>query len=133
MAFRLSKSEQKQHTELHKALHEAEERVKMEFSAMLERLKEATVAVNDAIRERNTAASAAADFVTGIADQWDSDHGDKSEGWQEGEKGQAVRDLIDEWQGIGFEDIEEVEIVEPEIEDSSYAAEAFGELRAEAE
>ncbi len=134
MAFKLSKKEQKQHAELHKALLDAEAKVKAEFEALLEVLQSAPAALNDAIRTRNDAAHAAAEFVTGIADQWDSDYDEKGDGWKEGDRGAAVRELIDEWQGISLDsDMDEVEVVEPEIDDQCYVAEALGELRAEAD
>lgn len=65
---------------------------------MHEPLDAAVMAYNEAIEE-------ARGFVQDVARQADADISDKSERWQEGEKGQAAIGWKDEWEGASFEEV----------------------------
>ena len=78
------------------------------FNTGLEALREtaapAIEAYNDALRE-------AAEFTGQIASDADFEFGEKSEKWQESERGQDARDWIDTWNDV---DLEEIAIEWPE-------------------
>lgn len=116
MAIRLTKQEQKEQARLAEALREREAEVALQFALLLEALQKAPVPLNNAIRARNLIAKEAAEFVKQVHDRLEEEFEEKSEGWQEGDAGQAARDLIDEWDGVDIDEAGEVQIVEPEIE-----------------
>jgi uncharacterized membrane-anchored protein YjiN (DUF445 family) len=94
-----------------------------ERDALIDRLNEARAALeekidaaNAAIGEANEARDAfnshitdAQEFVDGIASEIEDFINEKSERWQEGEKGQAATAMLGEWQGYSFETLDEYE------------------------
>lgn len=130
--MKLTKQEQKDQARLAESLRAAETEVTVQFERLLEALQVAPGAVNSAIRTRNLIAKEAAAFAEGVHDRLREEFEEKSEGWQEGDVGQEASGLIEEWDSVDIGEVEEVQIVEPEIEGNEGAADALAELPASA-
>lgn len=130
MAIKLTKQEQKEQARLATTLQAHEGLVASEFSMLLDALRVAPESLNRAISARNMVAKEAAAFAEAVHDRLQDEFEEKSEGWQEGDAGQEASGLIEEWDGVDIAEVEEVQIVEPEIEGNT-GARAFAELPAE--
>lgn len=114
MAFRLSKTESKQLAEHRETLGRQRDKVLAEFEWMKENVEAAVEKVNDEIREYNLALADARSFVEAVAEVHRGNFDDRSDGWKDGDRGQAADSWISEWEGVSLDDIDEVEIVEPD-------------------
>jgi hypothetical protein len=88
--------------------------------------------VDKAVADYNEVVGEAKSFAEEIANRSEGEYDEKSEKWQEGEKGQAAAEFRDAWQTI---DMEEIELAWPEelaIEDPDHAPE-LAELPTEAD
>lgn len=74
-----------------------------EYNDELERLRGP---IEDALSAYNELVAEARDFASDVASQADSDIADKSEKWQDSERGQAAIAFKDEWEGLVLEDVE---------------------------
>lgn len=106
MAFKLDKQEMARRDKLVEELRDG--RGKLEdavstFNAAVEELKAGVVT---ALESYNEVVGETRGFVEDIASTADGQFDDKSEKWQEGDKGQQVREWIDAWQNEPFEDVE---------------------------
>ena len=126
MSIKLTKQEQKEHAQLAEELKHHNERVRLEFAALLEALRHAPIALNVAIQLRNVVAKRAEAFAEAVHDRMRDEFDDKSERWQEGDAGQEASSFIEEWDGVNVEQFKEVAIVEPEVEGE--AGNEFGDL-----
>jgi hypothetical protein len=111
MAFKLDKQEIARRDQIKEELVEL--RGKLEdavstYNAALEGLK---APVEEALAAYNVAVEEARGFAEDIANQADNEISNKSEKWQEGEKGQAASEWKDAWEN---EEFSEVEIQFPE-------------------
>jgi len=104
MAFKLTKAEASAWEKLtdvaqHRleALNDAIE----EFNADMEQI---WTKVQDAKDEYNGVVADIKAFAEDIAATWRGEFDDKSEKWQEGDRGQAVSDIIDQWEGIALDE-----------------------------
>lgn len=116
MSIKVTKQEQKEHAALAAALQEHSERVEQEFASLLVVLGAVTASLNYAIKARNEVAKKAAAFAEGVHDRLSDEWDEKSERWQEGDAGQEAQSLIEEWDSVTVDEIQEVEIVKPELE-----------------
>lgn len=114
MAFKLSKDQSSDWdihiTKVKDALKEVTDAVQAFNAAM----KAARGTLQEMAEEYNTAVSEAKDFVNGIGEEWRAEFDEKSEAWQEGDKGQEVIGLIEAMENyspeeFSFNDIEELE------------------------
>ncbi len=119
MTFKLNKSEVAQKAELMGQIADA----KLALDTAIENYNSAVAGAKKtllpAIETYNETLSAALEFTQDIAGQAQSDIGDKSERWQEGERGQAAVAWGEEWSNATFDPIE-VELpddLEIDIED----------------
>lgn len=115
--MKLTKQEQKEHADLFKELTAANAKVADAFEALLDSLRSAPEALNGELTTRNKIVTRINEFVTNVHDRLEGEFDDKSERWQEGEAGQAAQGLIEAWGNVEMAEAEEVEIVEPELED----------------
>lgn len=115
MAFRLSKQEMKQRDEHIEILRKAKLDVETAVEKYIEAMEEPRDTLRKAIEDYNEAIVAAKGFAEDIASQADSDISDKSDKWQEGERGQAASDWKGEWENIDLDEItfEYPEEIEP--------------------
>lgn len=96
MAIKLSKAQTKERDQLLTRLREAKEKL-------------------EAAQADYEAAMTAYDLVVGdiatwrddVVSDWQSEFDDKSERWQEGERGEAASAFIQEWEGLELEELEE--------------------------
>lgn len=125
MAFKLTKSEVQQHTHFYEELEVRQTRlddvVKLledlegtddpedaaELEAFNKRKKEVADDLKLAIDAYNQHAAEINSFCADIASAWQDDYDNKSETWQEGDKGQAVYSLIEQWNEFHIEDADE--------------------------
>jgi hypothetical protein len=106
MAFKLDKQEIARRERLVGELTEARGKLQdavSVFNAAVEELKAPLLA---ALESYNEVIEETRGFVEDIASAADGQFDDKSEKWQEGDKGQQVREWIDAWQNEPFDAIE---------------------------
>lgn len=60
--------------------------------------------VEKAVSEYNEAVERARDFSSEVAVNFEVEIADKSEKWQEGERGQAAAEMQQEWDGASFDE-----------------------------
>jgi exonuclease V gamma subunit len=105
MAFKLSKAEHDERAKLAGRLRTAH----AEMMTQATTVSEAVTNLNDAINDYNAILEDVQSFVEARKDAWQSEHDDKSEKWQEGEKAEAVSTLIGEWEGLDLSEVDQVE------------------------
>ena len=106
MAFKLTKGEQKQKADFQLELAKAREELDAKVEDVNDALQTAIDALMDAVADYNSALERARAFATDIVSQAEEDFSDKSERWQEGERGEICRAWIDEWEQLSLDDIE---------------------------
>lgn len=86
------------------------------------KLEETQVALEQAIAAYKAALVEAQQFCAGVAEEIRAYFDDKSEKWQEGERGQAYEEWATGWEGVEFPEVDEP---------SEQAAEVLGALEEE--
>lgn len=127
MAFRLTRAEIKQRDELADKLDEAAEALKSAVEAFNARLEEVTQDVSSALETYNEAVAEARSFMEDVASERQLEWEDKSERWQEGERGQAAQEWISAWESDPPEDVE-IDVPEGIDEPDLAHAEALRDL-----
>jgi hypothetical protein len=127
MAFSLNKAERARHGSIAADLsisHQAVVEALAEWSAAVEA---ATAALRPALESYNTTLADAREFAEDVKSQAEQDISEKSEKWQESERGKAAQEWADLWGAWAPDDFEiaEPEEIEPPSEDE---IEAFAEL-----
>lgn len=117
--FKLTKQESERRAEHVEKLRSAWGNVDDAVRAYNEALAPLKEAVEKAVEEYNEAMNEARGFAEDVVSQADEDISDKSERWQESEKGQAVIEWKGEWERISFDDLstefpDELSIDEPD-------------------
>lgn len=121
MGFKLTKAEIDRRDEIVAELREKYadvEKAVDEFNNEVARMKGP---IADAINAYNEKVETARGFCEDIASTREGEFDDKSENWQESERGQSVQEWISEWEGADCSEIEEIEINEIEAPESSIA------------
>ncbi len=116
MAFSLTKAQQAEKERLTEALRVAKSSLDTAVSEANAQIEEAETTVNSRISEYNAALTGITDFIEEHKDKWQEAYDEKSETWQEGDKGEAVAALLGEWDNYDGEAVEEISIGEIEIE-----------------
>lgn len=120
MAFKIDKKDQKRISDLAGAL-DAQRR---EIDAMIEdansQLAEALGNINLKIASYNETLEEARGVIDDIHSQADSDFSDKSENWQEGERGETTRAWIEHLESIRDDDLTDIDEFSIEDELVSY-------------
>lgn len=107
MSFKLNKSEQQQ---LNNLRDEVERKIES-FERAKEKDDEAlNNALNNALAELMVTLSEIRDFISGVSGRLRDEYDEKSEAWQDGDRGQEVDEFIQQW-----EDAENI-FEDPEIE-----------------
>lgn len=106
MPFKLTKDELAKRAELVDDLQTLRAKLEDELAVYNEKLAELREPLEKVQSDYNEAVAAARDFVADIVSQADSDISDKSEKWQEGERGQAASNWRDEWENASLDDLE---------------------------
>jgi len=81
---------------------------KTQLTDLLTTLSNKHADLESAVTEYNEALTATKEFVSGKAAKWQDEFDDKSETWQEGDKGSEVSELIAEWENLDFGEAEAV-------------------------
>lgn len=105
MAFKLSKSESAKRDELIGWMRDKLTELKAEVSDFNGKLDELKEPLQHAIDGYNEAVEAARAYCEEIAEERQGNFDDKSEKWQEGEKGEAAQEWLNEWQNIDLSEI----------------------------
>lgn len=110
MAFKLTKQESKRRDALRDKIAEARIELEEVIGDQVNAIEAAYAAINDAIEKYNEVAQEAYNFFDDIHSDRESEFDDKSESWQEGDRGQAASAWVEEIYDLrdSLEDIEEV-------------------------
>lgn len=106
MAFKLTKAEGKRRTEFVAELEIASGVLSRAVEAFNLATEEAFTPVKKALDAYNEKLGEAREFVEDIVSSRRDEHGDKSDKWQEGERGQAAESWISEWENISLDDLD---------------------------
>jgi TolA-binding protein len=132
MAFKLNKQEDAQRADLVNKLTSAREALDAKIEDLQDAFQTAVDALEDEVRAYNETLEQARGFCADTAAQAEEDFGDKSERWQEGERGEQAREWIDAWEQADLEDAELPEVPRIEIELADHA-DVLDQLPTEAE
>ena len=80
-----------------------------ERDGFAKKLSDASDKVADAVAEYNNTLEAAREFCVDIAEASQSEWDDKSEKWQESDRGTECSGWIDQWRDVDLEGLEELE------------------------
>ena len=95
----LDKKQQAEKAKHSEVISIAAEKVEAAITAFNEALEAAQQPVTEAMEAYNAALEEARGFAEQMVADMQSAYGDKSEKWQESERGQAYQNWIDEWAG----------------------------------
>lgn len=105
MAFKMSKAQIKERDEKVAALETAATNLKQEIEESNTRLTEIRENIEAKVNEYNSALEDAKEFMNNIGNDARSEFDDKSEKWQEGDRGQEVSSWIDELENFSPDEI----------------------------
>ena len=97
MAFRLTNRESSLRDEYVHRLRKAHEDVTAAMVDFNEKLDKLTGDVNQAVARYNEVQADAQEFISNITARLEEEVNDKSEKWQESDRGQAASTFLDEW------------------------------------
>lgn len=123
MAFKLTKSEEARRIKLRDDLIEAREVMMTEVAQQEDRIRAAVAAINRSFENYNEVLQEARGFVEDIHAERDDEFEERSERWQEGDRGDEAREWLDALQEVidAMEDIAPVEIDPFEIDPENHA------------
>ena len=120
MAFKLTKAEHHERALIVEKLTEAKTEVEEAIAAFNAKMEEAWAEVSAKIETYNETVTAAAEFRDNIVEQRQGEWDDKSERWQEGDRGQSAQGWISEWEGASLEPLEVEQPEELEVPDMDH-------------
>ena len=106
MAFKLDKQEIARRDEIVVNLNEAATKLEDAIAVYTDEVNKLRGPLEESIAAYNEAVTAASGFAEDIASRADDEISDKSEKWQEGERGEAATIWKDEWEGASFDEVE---------------------------
>lgn len=113
MAFKLTRAEEYRLELLRDKLADARLTLEAVFNAQSAIIEDAYAAINAALAPYNEIVEEARGFVEDIASEREGEWDDKSERWQESDRGEAARDWFEQWQSAAECDIETIDDLEP--------------------
>lgn len=111
MAFKLDKQDTARRNELAADLREAKGKIEDAIAVYNAAVAEARKPLEEALAGYNEVVETARGWAEDIANQADNDISEKSDRWQESDKGTAATEWKDAWEGA---EIEELEITFPD-------------------
>lgn len=114
--MKLSKTDAKQKTEMVGAIRTAENKVVDAVNIFNEKKQRALDELNGEIAAFNKVLDEARDFATGVETTMQSIFDDKSETWQQSDKGQEFEAFLGDWSNFSLEDLPEEEVNDIEID-----------------
>jgi hypothetical protein len=121
MAFKLDKQEKQRRTGLVEDLRAGAGRLEDAVSLYNDEVRKLREPLEAALAEYNQNVEAARGFAEDIASQAESDIDDKSERWQEGERGEAAAEWKGQWENEVFDEISIDFPEDIEISDADHA------------
>jgi hypothetical protein len=106
VAFKLNKTQIKERDRLAAALRESGDAMVLAvttFNEELETLKEPLI---EALTAYNVLLAETKEFVEGFLKEAQGDFEDKTETWQDGEKGEQAKEWLDAWEELDLEEID---------------------------
>lgn len=113
MAFNLTKDEKKRLAEYRDRLGKEQSDMSAILEEQAEVIEAAYEKINGAIETYNGVLADARGFIEDIVSERNGDFEDKSERWQEGERGEVIREWIDSFDNA-MSELEDVEAIEHE-------------------
>lgn len=117
MALKLNKDEIRQRDAYVAELRKVADLLEDAVRVFNEELEAARVKMRGAIDDYNETLTAARGFAEDIASRLSDEIDEKSEKWQEGEKGEAAVAFKDEWEGVSLEEIDPDNVLPGDMED----------------
>ena len=124
MAFKFTKQEETRRDALRDKLEEARAHLDLEVDAEIRIIEDAYAAINASFERYNEVLVEAQGFVEDIASEREGEFDDKSERWQEGERGDATRDWITTLQDTATDQLEPLEALSFEPPEMSFESHA---------
>lgn len=87
-----------------------------QLNELTERLKNKFAEIEDKVNEYNAIVQQAQEVITSVVDRFDEEYNEKSEGWQNSQRGSAVSDFIEAWR-LNLDEMEVVDCNTDLIED----------------
>lgn len=119
MAFKLTKEQSLRWDKLHTNLQVEQD----ELTQAIERVNAAIAATVSGLQayvdDYNAAINEAKEFLEEVAGDWRSEFDEKSEGWQESDKGQEVSDQLESMENYSPEEFELADIEAFDVPDDS--------------
>jgi hypothetical protein len=115
MAFKLTRSEESRLELLRDKLADARLTLEAVFNAQSAVIEDAYAEINAALAPYNEIVEEARGFVEDIASEREGEWDDKSERWQESDRGQAARDWFEQWRSAAECEIETIDDLEPTV------------------
>lgn len=106
-AFKLTKGEQADLEKQKDALSDAASALEDAIAVANESINTAVGKLNDVVTVYNAALTAVTETVEGVATRLREEFDEKSEGWQEGDRGQEAEGMINEWEGFSLDEVDE--------------------------
>lgn len=113
MPIKITKADEKEWGKLTGAMVLLDVELDAAITAYNEAVKEAYEKLNGAVTAYNEAQTEVREWIEQQVSDWQEDFAERSEKWQEGEKGQAAQSFIEAWESHANE-LEEVEVDEPD-------------------
>jgi hypothetical protein len=110
MPFKLSKKEIEFRDDLVARLEIASVQLSASISAANELIQTALAGVNEKVNSYNDVLSDAQGFVESVVGAAEQAIGEKSEHWQESDRGQAAQEFLSAWDDLEMDHIEPIEI-----------------------
>lgn len=106
MAFKLSKEESKQRVDLIARLQDAAEEVETAVSQFNSILEEERGNVEEKLAAYNSVLAEAKEFAEGVSTRAEEEISEKSDGWQESDRGRAAQEWQEEWANLCLDEAE---------------------------
>lgn len=119
--MKLTKSQRAELQQLKTQLTTGQSDLKVDFEQLLKELSNRLYYFNTKVMEYNEHVGRARDFAKKVLEDLHDEYDEKSERWQESEAGQAAQSMIDEWESLDLDPIEEVRLLPPDAPDFGIA------------
>lgn len=120
MAFRLTTAEQRTRDEWVTKLQTAKSKVEEAIAKANNTISAAVAEVNVAVAEYNGVLEDTENFLSDIGSRLREEYDNKSETWQDSERGQSASEFVDMWESLALEHLEDVEVEEIAVPDMEH-------------
>lgn len=106
MTFKITKAQIAERDALVTDIRAKADALEAAITAYNDGIEKLATALSEAAEEYNGALADVQDFVSGVAEDGRAEFEEKSERWQEGEKGQYADAWLQQWESLELEDFE---------------------------